>query len=459
MLYLTPDFICFICFFTALFLLGPNRHMPLLLAGSSTFFFSYIDQVNLIIVPVQVLVAYLFSLRICRRDNRAKLLLALAIIFNLLVLSFYKYFPNSHFGQNFNNRSIPLGISFYTFQIIAYLIDSYRTKSCEREFIIFYSFISFFPQLIAGPICRPKHLIPQLRRINNTLIPKNIARAITLISTGAFLKACLSDNITKVLFAQNKIMELPLEYTVVDTWIATILLGARLYGDFLGYSLMSIGIARFFNVRLPSNFNAPYLSCSIQEFWRRWHITLSSWLRDYLYVPLGGSRGSTGNTARNILITMVIGGAWHGSTLSFALWGGYHGILIVTHHVMTKHRETPTVHTARTGINWLITYILVNIGWVIFTLSDIRILVDFFGVFFAMTVDLEISTNLNNLNLVLVCSLLFTSILSYEFFHQKLWFSRKVRSSLGQILIFLITSSCIMLFGADMTNEFIYFKF
>ena len=222
---------------------------------------------------------------------------------------------------------------------------------------------------------------------------------------------------------------------------------------------MSIGIARFFNIRLPSNFNSPYLSCSIQDFWKRWHITLSSWLRDYLYVALGGNRGSVGNTARNIFITMVVGGAWHGSTLSFALWGAYHGVLIIINHVITKRREITTGHKMRAVVGWLITYTLVHIGWVIFTLTDTPILMDFFGVFFTIKADMAFSSKLSNLNLVLVCSLLFTSILVFEFFHQKMWFARKVRSPLTQILISVITSSCILLFGADMTNEFIYFKF
>ena len=217
---------------------------------------------------------------------------------------------------------IPVGISFYTFQTLSYTIDVYRRQlePCDRP-IDFAVFVAFFPQLVAGPIVRASELLPQLRKLP-PIRGEEVAAGMQRFALGLMKKVVIADNVG--LFV-DQVFAAPSEYSAFTLWFAAYGFALQIYCDFSGYTDMAIGLGRAFGLRIPENFNVPYLAVSITDFWRKWHMTLSRWLRDYLYIPLGGSRGSQSATYRNLMITMLLGGLWHGAAWTFVLWGALHG--------------------------------------------------------------------------------------------------------------------------------------
>ncbi|MDX5320333.1 MAG: MBOAT family protein, partial [Bacteroidota bacterium] len=266
--------------------------------------------------------------------NRRKLLLALSLISNLGILAYFKYTDfgirnlNALAGTDFKELNIflPVGISFYTFQTLSYSIDIYRRQLTPAKNILdFGFFVCFFPQLVAGPIVRAADFIPQIyKRLE--LSKEDLGKAMILICGGLFKKVVISDYIS-VNFV-DRVFDNPLLYSSVENILAMYGYAVQIYCDFSGYSDMAIGLSLLMGFHLPDNFNSPYQSTSITEFWRRWHISLSSWLRDYLYIPLGGNRKGKARTYINLLLTMLIGGLWHGASWKFVVWGGIHGSVL-----------------------------------------------------------------------------------------------------------------------------------
>jgi D-alanyl-lipoteichoic acid acyltransferase DltB (MBOAT superfamily) len=217
-----------------------------------------------------------------------------------------------------------LAISFFTFQQIAYLVDSYKGETKEYDFLNYILFVSFFPQLIAGPIVHHKEMMPQFANLKNKIFsPNNFAKGLFILAMGLFKKVVIAD--TLALWANNGYNN-HMEMSFFNAWIVTLAYTFQLYFDFSGYTDMAIGSGLMFNIKLPSNFNSPYKSLNLQDFWRRWHITLSRWLRDYIYIPLGGSKKGEYRAIFNIIITFFLGGLWHGAGWTFIFWGFYHGI-------------------------------------------------------------------------------------------------------------------------------------
>jgi D-alanyl-lipoteichoic acid acyltransferase DltB (MBOAT superfamily) len=322
----------------------------------------------------------------------AKVIAATNIILNLGILGVYKYFNFfteslvsvvGYFGIHLDpitlNLVLPVGISFYTFQALSYTIDVYRDKiKPTRDIIAFFAYISFFPQLVAGPIERATNLLPQFLKPREFDLRLSLDGA-KLIIWGFFKKLVIADcagNITKLIFAS------PSDYSTIQLWIGALLFTFQIYGDFSGYSDIAIGVSRIFGIRLKKNFNLPYLSRNIAEFWKRWHISLNTWFVDYLYIPLGGSRNGKLITIRNTFIIFLVSGLWHGANWTFVIWGAYHALLFMplllvgsTKKYGEYNREEPL--QCRWIFSILATFILVMIGWVIFCSNNITIALEY----------------------------------------------------------------------------------
>jgi len=300
--------------------------------------------------------------------NVSKILLAAGISLNLLLIGYFKYtnFLVSSLavftGASWQMRNIflPLGISFFTFQQIACLVDTYKGKVGKIGFPRYALFVSFFPQLIAGPIVLADSILPQFdNRRTFAFSWKNLCAGVTLFSLGLFKKVILADTFSPWVAVAFDATE---SLTFVEAWGGALAYTMQIYFDFSGYSDMALGLGRFFGISLPVNFNSPYKATSIIEFWRRWHMTLSAFLRDYLYIPLGGNRKGSGRRYGNLFVTMLLGGLWHGAGWTFVAWGALHGAYLAVNHLW---RERVRLRVPRT-IGWLLTAFSVIVGWVFF---------------------------------------------------------------------------------------------
>jgi len=305
------------------------------------------------------------------RPIRRKLLLVVSLVSNLGILAYFKY---TDFGiRNINliagteipelNIFLPVGISFYTFQTLSYSIDIYRRQLTPAKNIMdFAFFVSFFPQLVAGPIVRAADFIPQIYdRLQ--LTRKDLGKAFVLICGGLFKKVVISDYLS-VNFV-DRVFDNPLLYSSVENWMGMYGYTAQIYCDFSGYSDIAIGLSLLLGFRLPDNFNSPYQSLSLTEFWRRWHISLSTWLRDYLYIPLGGNRKGKTRTYINLLLTMLIGGLWHGANWKFVVWGAIHGSVLAVEKLISV-RLPKSNNPLRKFFGWVITFHIVCFAWIFF---------------------------------------------------------------------------------------------
>ncbi len=268
---------------------------------------------------------------------------------------------------------LPIGISFYTFQTMSYTIDLYRgEKVLEKDFLKFAVFVSFFPQLVAGPIVRARHFLPQLHRIP-AVSQDRIQDGLLLVFRGLFKKIAIADLLG--LLAVDKVFANPAAFSSWDLMIALYAYTFQIYNDFSGYSDIAIGLARILGFDLPQNFNRPYLSQSVREFWTRWHISLSTWLRDYLYISLGGNRVPRWRMRVNIMITMLLGGLWHGAALHFIAWGAYHGFLL-----MLFRRKDDGVISSEWWVTLrrqVVCFHLIVLGWLLFRVQDLPNLVQY----------------------------------------------------------------------------------
>lgn len=324
-------------------------------------------------------------------DKRGKkLFLTLSIVINFLILFIFKYFNfvvqaaqdiSAYFNHpahfDFLDILLPVGISFYTFHSISYVIDVYRGEvQTEKNLFRFLLFVSFFPQLVAGPIARTRDLLPQLRHLDNYKY-ENFRKGFVLIFWGLFKKMVVADRLA---ISVNHVYNHVDQASSVSLIIATIFFTYQIYCDFSGYSDIALGVSKLFGIDLMLNFRSPYFSKTVTEFWRRWHISLSTWFRDYLYIPLGGNKVSQGRWIFNTVFVFVISGLWHGANYTFLIWGAIHGIMLV----VERYVYGRSIRDIQPGVNfkniirWGITYIIVMIGWVFFRANNIS---DSFAVF------------------------------------------------------------------------------
>ena len=332
---------------------------------------------------------YLYKSTVTKTKKR---LLFFSVFVNLTVLGFFKYFNffidsfkefSSLFGYEFYGYSLniilPVGISFYTFQSLSYTIDIYRKQLKPTvNFIDFALFVSFFPQLVAGPIERAKNLLPQLAQ---KLHPSKlqVQEGVVLIVTGLFRKVLIGDTAGR--YVDHMFGNID-NYKSFELIAALVLFSIQIYADFSGYSRIARGTAKLLGVELMKNFNQPYFAQNISDFWKRWHISLSSWLKDYLYIPLGGNRNGSYKMYRNILLTMLLGGLWHGASWNFVIWGALHGLYLIVYKLISKQKGSNSItkkFTIKVLFNILITYILVLVTWLFFRISSFDEAILFFS--------------------------------------------------------------------------------
>lgn len=299
------------------------------------------------------------------------MLLAAGVGIDLLVLAFFKYrfFLSDLVTFNLGGRSsiyvwvLPLGISFWTFEQIIYLVDCYRKQQRPLGIKNYLAFVTFFPRLIAGPIIRPRDFFQSYDRWHSPISAEFIAAGMTLISIGLFKKVCLADQLGQIVNPIFKLADDGVPVVAVDAWAATVGFAFQIYFDFSGYTDIAIGLALMLGIRLPPNFDAPYKSRSIVEFWRRWHMSLSFFLRDYLYISLGGNRVGRGREALNVMTTMGLGGLWHGAGINFLIWGLLHGCYVNIAHFGASVLRPGSPLAPLRGI---LTFIAVLMGWAFF---------------------------------------------------------------------------------------------
>ena len=444
----------------------------LLILISSYFFYGWWDWRFLSLIFLSTVVDYFVGLKIYdSQDNKVKkTYLWISILFNLGLLGFFKYFNFfieswidllGSFGYEQKsvwtlNVILPVGISFYTFQTMSYSLDIYFKKlKPTRDFILFASFVSFFPQLVAGPIVRASHLLPQLLSKRVFKYDQGV-QGLRLILWGMFKKVVIADSLA---WRVNYSFE---NYHTLDG--GTLLLGLiyfsiQIYCDFSGYSDIAIGTAKLFGINIRTNFNFPYFSRDIGQFWRRWHISLSSWFRDYLYIPLGGSKGSQWTSIRNIFIIFIVSGFWHGANWTFIVWGLTHALLYIPLFLIGKNRQYTTNVVAEN--NWFpsikelfqigMTYFSTTIAWVFFRSENISSSFKYLN-----SMILKFSIPLDNRGgityiLLLICFDLFLLKNNNEMLEINFFISRWAFYIVILFLIYLHINL--------ETSEFIYFQF
>ena len=390
MLFNSLDFVVFLPLVFVLYWFVTKRSLRLqniLIVIASYVFYAWWDYRFLALIALSTIVDFFVAkqLNAVSAKRTRKLLLLVSIIFNLGLLAFFKYFNFfieswvdawKTLGVDMHVSTLkiilPVGISFYTFQTLSYTIDVYRNKlKPTSSFIQFAAFVSFFPQLVAGPIERATKLLPQFS--SQREFKTDFAMSgVYLIIWGLFKKVVIADNCA---FFVNEIFSGPTNFSSLELMLGAVLFGFQIYGDFSGYSDIAIGVARLFGFSLMTNFSFPYFSRDIAEFWRRWHISLSTWFRDYLYIPLGGSRGGKWNKVRNVFIVFLISGFWHGANWTFIAWGILHAILFMPLLLMDRNRKF--IESTKVSLNQLpsilVTFTLVTIAWVFFRADSIAI--------------------------------------------------------------------------------------
>lgn len=361
---------------------GRHRVAMAWLVAASLFFYGWWNPAYLGLIMGSMLFNYAVGVALSSRAGKMpppnKAILLAGIAANIALLAYYKYTNffvdnlNSFAGTNFILETIilPLGISFFTFTQIAYLVDAHRGLAHEYSFLHYSLFVTFFPHLIAGPILHHNEMMPQFARSDiYRLKAEHLAVGLTIFALGLFKKVVLADGVAVYATPVFDAAQAGTALTFFEAWGGALAYTLQLYFDFSGYSDMAIGLARMFGIRFPLNFNSPYKATSIIDFWRRWHITLSRFLRDYLYIPLGGSRKGEARRLTNLMITMLLGGLWHGAGWTFVLWGGLHGFFLVVNHAW-RHWRTNRGHTQGTRVGrffaWLLTMLAVVVAWVPF---------------------------------------------------------------------------------------------
>jgi alginate O-acetyltransferase complex protein AlgI len=398
MLFNTIDFaVFFIVVLSTIVIIKNRKFQHLFLLIASYFFFYYTSNYLILLLIASTILDFYVGKAIwdTKDVTKKKILLIISLAGNLGLLGFFKYadfaiLQFNFLGEYFNlaneipflNLALPIGISFYTFQTISYTVDIYRGKLKPSEsFREFALFVAFFPQLVAGPIVRAADFLPQLREklevgggnLKQIIIHNsNLKLGITIMAFGFFKKMFFADNIAPFV---DEIFSYPIGLDSFSIILGTIAFGIQIYGDFSGYSDIAIGAALILGFKLPINFNKPYFATSPADFWRRWHISLSTWLRDYLYIPLGGSKKSNGQTYLNLAVVMFLGGLWHGASWNFVIWGVLHGVYLAIHRIISnKFPRLANNSLFKTKIGTifsiLVTQYFVFLAWIPFRVRD-----------------------------------------------------------------------------------------
>ena len=364
----------------------------------SLFFYSWWNVAYLPIIIVSMTFNYVIGRNLNKTSEKKsnkfskKSILMFGITLNLFLLGYFKYadffIENINIAFNINAEPmhllLPLAISFFTFQQIAYLVDSYRQETKEYKFLNYALFVTFFPQLIAGPIVHHKEMMPQFIKAKNKVKNyRNIAIGLFIFSIGLFKKVVIADTFS-VWATQG--FDVASTLNLLEAWATSLSYTFQLYFDFSGYTDMAIGLALLFNIRLPINFDSPYKATNIQDFWRRWHMTLSRFLRNYVYIPLGGNKEGEFRTYINLMATFVIGGLWHGAGWTFIFWGFLHGLALMIQKLWSKLGVK-----LWTWLAWLITFNFINVAWVFFRAKEWNDAIKILGPMFSLSEKININ--------------------------------------------------------------------
>jgi alginate O-acetyltransferase complex protein AlgI len=482
MLFNTIDFAVFLPIIFILYWFVVNKNIlrqNLLIAISSYIFYGWWDWRFLSLIAFSTAVDYVVGnqLSITKKKNSRKLLLFTSVFVNLGFLAFFKYYnfflenfvdAFSFFGHSINTNSLniilPVGISFYTFQTLSYTIDIYKNKiKPSKDIVSFAAFVSFFPQLVAGPIERAKNLLPQFYQ-QRKFDYYNAVDGMRQILWGLFKKIVIADNCA--VFADHIFNNYP-DYSGSTLVLGAIFFTFQIYGDFSGYSDIAIGTARLFGFNLMQNFAFPYFSRDIAEFWRRWHISLSTWFRDYLYIPLGGSRGTNYKKIRNVFIIFLVSGFWHGANWTFIIWGALNALYFLPIMLLKRNRvNTDTVAkdsffpSIKELVSMIITFSLTVLAWVFFRSESVN---DAFAYLFNI-IDVSLFTlpDLITPKIEMVYTLFCILILLlFEWMNREKKYALDVAnlSKPNRWCIYFIVILMIITFGVFNQNTFIYFQF
>lgn len=348
----------------------------LVLVVASLFFYAQWEPVFIVLLCASIVVNYMIGTRLY--DSQSLFHLWIGVTLNLIAIAYfkYRYFLAAMVVPGFDAAShgamiaIPLGISFFTFQQISFLVDCRRNAVKPGGLLEYAFYVSFFPQLVAGPIVRFSEVVNQFTRSSAFQVKfDNASIGLTMFVIGLFKKAVIADQMALIANPVFEIAETNASVSFAEAWVGVLAYTLQIYFDFSGYSDMALGLGRIFGIRLPLNFNSPYKAASIIDFWRQWHITLSRFLRDYLYFPLGGNRHGKMRRYGNLMVVMLLGGLWHGAGWNFVLWGGLHGLALTVNHLYQAVRGEPG-RSRRTAsgfvCGWLATFLVVVVGWVLF---------------------------------------------------------------------------------------------
>ncbi|MCM1364471.1 MAG: MBOAT family protein [Faecalibacterium sp.] len=437
----------------------------LILCLSSLIFYAWGEPVYIVLMLISIFFNYNIGLDMDNNEwkpKKKKAILVFAVIFNLLVLGFFKYYGfvvdniNNIFDANIThtNLALPVGISFYTFQALSYVIDVYRGDvQPQRKLLPFALYITMFPQLIAGPIVQYSDIETQLESRNINV--RKFAVGILFFIRGLGKKVLFA-NLIGAVYTQITTSANVSELSVVTAWVGILCYTMQIYFDFSGYSDMAIGLGRMFGFNFIQNFNFPYTAKSIKDFWSRWHISLSHWFRDYVYIPLGGNRKGTARTIFNTAVVWTLTGLWHGASWNFVIWGAYYGILLIIEKFVLKDK----IEKIPGWLRHVLTMIIVMIGWVFFSSENLsaawQYLMSMFALnhntFFDSGAQYYLSTSV--FPLILMSASAFGLIKSIPKFKKPSL--RLGVQSVGYIIIFV---ACIIFLISDTYNPFLYFRF
>ncbi|WP_209330842.1 MBOAT family O-acyltransferase [Lunatimonas salinarum] len=475
-----------IVFLVYWFLLGRDyRHQNIFLLLASYFFYGWWDYRFLGLLAFSSLADFFIGMAMSKMGNALykKILLSISLITNLGILWFFKYynffvesfsaaftFMGAPIGVDRLNIILPLGISFYTFQTLSYSIDIYRGKiEPVKSISEFFVFVSFFPQMVAGPIERASNLLPQFMKPRKFDYAK-AADGMRQILWGLFKKIVIADNCAVYV---NDIFSSPGDYQGSTLFLGAILFAVQIYGDFSGYSDVAIGVARLFGFSLMRNFAFPYFSRDIAEFWRRWHISLTTWFRDYLYIPLGGSYGSTLMKVRNVFIIFIVSGIWHGANWTFVVWGALNAVYFLPLLLTSVHRSNVDIVAKGKYLPSLIdlgrmmlTFFLTIIAWVFFRAESLSGALDYLGIMFSDSLfrsPIQDFWSMNTGNHLIYLFVFIVFFILLEWFQREkehaLEFSQTTRVPvyLRWSMYYGVVIACFMMNGVE--KDFIYFQF
>jgi alginate O-acetyltransferase complex protein AlgI len=470
----------FVCLFLptvlAVYFSAPQSARNMVLVAASVVFYVWGGRIAIVLIAISVTVNFALGHAIAAADpSRRHRLISWSVAGNLLVLIIFKYTNfildnvnsvlDTYWSWRIPNPAIPLplGISFFTFHIISYLVDVYRgVAQAQRSSVAFTLYIINFPQLIAGPIIRYRLIAGQLGR--RTVTFDDLDTGVARFAAGLAKKLLIANPIGAV--GDHLFAIAPSDMPIWAVWLAVLCFSLQIYFDFSGYSDMAIGMARMFGFRFPENFNYPYCATSIKDFWRRWHMTLSAWFRDYVYVPLGGSRAGTWSTTRNLWVVFLLCGAWHGASWNFVVWGMWHGLFLSIERLSAIERILSKLPRA---IQNAYVLLIVMVGWVFFRSPTIELALDMlsrmFGLQAGASTMLPVSSHVTLPTMLLI---VLAAFFSFPIWPHARELAQKIVGTPGEHVVYdltravfigLITVLCLATMTIDQNNPFIYFRF